>query len=692
MKSPQKQVRSNHSFKITNGLLILGLTTLVSSAADADHDSIRAAQTELRLLSLDELADLKVTSVSKKPERVSAAAAAIYVITQEDIHRSGATTLPEVLRLAPGLHVGRIDAHTWSVSARGFADQFANKLLVLIDGRSVYTPLFSGVYWDIQDTMLEDVDRIEVVRGPGGTMWGANAVNGVINVITKSARDTQGGLISGGGGTEERGVANFRYGGRLGEKAHYRVYGKYFNADDSVLASGAPADDPWWMGRGGFRTDWEPVEGSQLTLQGDVYSGRLKKTFSTFSLTPPYEPIINDLIKVDGGNVLSRFTRQFSDDANLSLQFYYDRTRRTGSLASEQRDTLDFDGQHRFRLGDRNEFIWGGGYRYSADEFAQSYNLTPGGFSQDAHLVNTFVQDEITLVPDKLRVMLGTKLEHNNFTGFEWEPSGRLSWTPHAHHTLWASVARAVRTPSLIESEGELTRQFIPPFTASPGLPTLPFPAVVLFQGSPNFRSEDLIAYELGYRVQPHPRLSLDAAVFYNVYDHLRSAESGTPSLQAATSPYVLVPVTPENNLFGETYGAELAAHWQAADWWHWQAGYTFLQMQLHKRPASRDTVLEAAEGNSPHHQFSIHSRMDLPGKVALDTGLRYVDALPSLNVSSYLVAEARIAWRPHKNVELAVVGRNLLDSQHSEFRSTILKAPGTEVQHSVYGSVLWKF
>ena len=398
---------------------------------------------DLAEISLDELVNLKVTSVSKKPENLSHAPAAITVITGEDIRRSGATTIAEALRLAPGLEVARQDSVSWAISSRGFNDIFANKLLVLVDGRSVYTPLFSGVYWDVQDTLLEDIDRIEVIRGPGAALWGANAVNGVINITTKTAKETQGGLVTGGGGTEERGFGSVRYGGKINDQSWYRVYAKYFNRDDSAMPAGGPAGDEWDGLRGGFRVDWEHSPPNLLTLQGDIYSGTEHQRYALATPTPPYSSLQPQKIQVAGGNLLGRWTHTFNEDADLRFQTYYDRTQRELEIFKEDRDTFDLDLQLHHPFGERQDIVWGLGYRHTDSyNLKSNFNLSFVPTDRKTEEYSALVQDEISLVRDRLRLTIGSKFEHNDYTGFEIQPSGRLLWTPHPRHSAWASISR----------------------------------------------------------------------------------------------------------------------------------------------------------------------------------------------------------------------------------------------------------
>jgi iron complex outermembrane receptor protein len=598
-------------------------------------------------LSLQQLMDIEVTSVSKRPEKLSETASAIQVITGEQIRRSGASSLPEALRLAGNLAVAQVDSRQWAISARGFNSTTANKMLVMIDGRTVYTPLYSGVFWDVQDTLMEDIERIEVISGPGSTLWGVNAVNGVINITTKLAKDSQGLFLEGGGGTELRHFGGFRYGGQVATNLHYRIYGKYFDRDGTVLSSGIDADDEWHMGQGGFRLDWEASPANLLTLQGDIYGGEMSVRGT------------NDNTAVNGGNVLGRWTHTISDDSDFKLKLYYDRTHRNvRDSFSEDLDTYDVDFQHRFPLGERNTIVWGLAYRLTEDNVGNSAALAflPPRLVQ--HTFSGFVQDEIVLVKDRLNVTLGTKVEHNDYSGVEYEPTVRLSWLITARQTAWAAVSRAVRAPSRIDRDFYV-----------PGTP--PY----LLAGGTNFNSEQLIAYELGYRIHAVEKVSFTVATFYNFYDELRSVDA------TSSGEFVLA-----NHFKGEVWGAELSVNYQATGWWRLHAAYNYVHKTLW--PTSGSVVASVREGNDPQNQFSAQSLMDLPGRFQFDITARFVDTLPSPNVPSYFTIGVRIA-RQFKNLELSVVGQNLLDDRHPEFGS---QASRHEIERSVYGKVTWRF
>lgn len=665
------------------------LAACAVSILSAVHIGVAEEADHLGDLSVEQLLDLKVTSVARREESVSRSPAAIYVITQDELRRSGARSISEALRLAPGLNVAQVDAHTSAVSARGFNDIFANKLLVLIDGRSVYTPLFSGVYWEVQDVVMEDIERIEVIRGPGAALWGANAVNGVINITTKRAALTQGGLLTMGGGTEERAFSSFRFGGKLGDDLHYRIFAKGLVNDDSEKLGGGTAHDGWRMGHVGFRLDWTPAE-NVITLQGDVYRGFEESFYQRLRSRPPYESYGDfSLDKMSGGNVLGRWTRELPNDGQLALQIYYDRTNREIAVLSEHRDTLDIDLQHRFAFGDVQTIVWGGGYRFGSDDIEGNFDISLRPASRSTNLFNAFLQDEVTIVKDRLLLTLGSKLEHNDFTGFEFQPSARLLWTPTARQSAWASFSRAVRTPSRTESDVFLRRD--PVIPANGLFPTSPA-VVTSISGSRDLVSEEVLAAELGYRIEATPSLSFDLALFYNEYTKIGSVEVGEPTLDLQSDPAQLNVVI-QNNLEAETYGGEIAATWQATPWWKWRANYSLLFANAHVADRGADTFDEhRTEGISPRNQAGVRSLLDLPHGFELDAGLRYVDALRALQVPSYFAVDLRLGWQMSESIGLSIVGRNLLDRRHSEFKPTTLGSEATEVERSIYGSVTIRF
>jgi len=634
-------------------------------------------------MSLSELGNLKVTTVSKEPEEVWRTPAAIYVITQEDIRRSGATSIPEVLRLAPGVEVARIDSDHWSVGIRGFGNELSRSLLVLIDGRSVYTPLFAGVYWEVQNLPLEDVDRIEVIRGPGGTIWGSNAVNGVINIITKKAKDTHGALVSIGGGNVDQGTGEFRYGGGNGKGFDYRLYGMGFSRGSELHLDHDPFDK-WQTGQAGFRTDWDMQSHGTLTVQGDIYKGDDGERVSVASYSPPFRNTVDSNAAVSGGNLLGHWKRELGVGSDVQIMAYFDRTSRMEPQFGEIRDTLDVDFLHHLTLPYHQDFLWGLGARWSPSDFIQlvpTINFTP--HQQTDKLYSAFAQDEIPIVENQLSLTLGSKLEHNIYTGFEVEPSARLLWTPTPRQTVWASVTRAVRTPSRVDEDVELTALLLP----NP----LAFLQVV---GNGHFFSEQLIGYEAGYRGLVTPKFYMDIATFHNDYNYLFSFGFQNATVSVETSPpppHLLLMFPIVNGIQGTTDGFEVAPDWRPERWWELKGSYSYLHMDLRRRPGNLDkgNVL-ADEGSSPQHQVVIQSLFNLPKHFEFDQTYRYVSALPALSVPSYGTADLRLGWRPTQHVEFSLSGQNLLQPQHVEFVSD----PGlpVEIMRSAYGKVTFRW
>lgn len=635
---------------------------------------------DLVQLSLEDLMTLEVTSASRKAQSLADTAAALFVITSEDIRRSGVTNIPDVLRMVPGVSVARIDSSKWAVTARGFNGRFARKLLVLIDGRSAYSPLFSGVFWDAQDTLLEDVERIEVIRGPGATIWGANAVNGVINIITKKAVDTTGGLVVAGAGSYERGFGAVRYGTDVGEWGAVRAYGKYFNRNELKAEDGRRADDGWDMGRGGFRLDGKSGQNS-FTLQGDIYNGTERETITSPDLAPPsYSAVRNADTTVGGGNILSRWTRSLADDSELSFQIYYDSNKRDiPQMFNDSTDTVDLDLLHRFWWGGRHETVWGGGFRFIDERIIGSNTLSFNPADRDERLYSTFIQDDITVFQDKLHLIIGSKFEHNVYTGFELQPSGRLIWTPSERLSLWSAVSRAVHTPSRGESDN-LLKQFAFPDPAGPANP----PMVVAVQGPGNLQAEVLMAYEAGVRIKASDRFTVDLAGFYNNYQRLIGVEdpAATPFV-AGPPPYVLAAFTLRNKDRGETWGGELAADWQAAEPWRLALAYSYI------------SATKMAGERPPSHQVSLRSQLELTKNIELDLWGRYVGSSEDYlenTLSDYLNLDARLGWRPINTLEFSLVGRNLLHQRLQEYHPEFIQTVPSGTAREVYGKVTWRF
>jgi iron complex outermembrane recepter protein len=675
--------------KAAGRVLLAGLTAGLLTMNAAAQSTQDVGPGDVAKMSVEDLMNIQVTSVSKRTQKVADAAAAVFVVTQEDIRRSGAASIPEALRLVPGLEVARIDENKWAIGSRGFNGRFDNKLLVLIDGRSVYTPLFSGVYWNVQDVMLEDVDRIEVIRGPGATLWGANAVDGVINIITKKAKNTQGTVVTAGAGNEERGSGGVRYGDKVGDTS-YRVYGKYFNWGPSEYPSGMTAHDEWDMLRGGFRADWTPTGANSMTLQGDIYQSRYGETLTVPSLSAPYSSTFPNDGNYSGGNILGRWNRS-SETSQMSLQMYFDNTTiADNSLFVDHQNIFDLDFQHGFHVGDSQQFVWGLGYRSIRDRNDSSFSVSLMPNQLTLNHFGAFIQDEIGLVDKRLRITIGSKFEHNDFTGFEVEPNARLLWTLTPNQSVWTAVSRAVRTPALTEEGLRLNSAVIPPGT--PQNPA-PLPAVVAVFGSHQFQSEDLLAYEAGYRVQATTSFSADIAGFYNNYSNLRSAEPGVPFIEGSPVPTdIVVPFVAENKMSGRTYGVEFFGDWRVARKWRVVGSYSYLQMDIHKNANSLDPTADIPNGSSPRHQWYLRSSLDLWKHFDQDTTLRFVDRLPSIGIPSYYSLDAHLGWRPHSRVEFSIGGQNLLNDKHFEFIPDFINTSPTEVKRTVYGSMTFRF
>jgi iron complex outermembrane receptor protein len=635
-------------------------------------------------MSIEQLMNESVTSVSKKETKLSEAPTAITVITQEDIRRSGMTTLPELLRMVPGLDVARIDANEWAISSRGFNQEFGRKLLVLIDGRTVYTPVTASVSWNAQDVVLEDLDRIEVIRGPGATLWGANAVNGVINIVSKKAKDTQGVLISGAVGTEEQPLTTIRYGGKVGDDWYYRIFVDHYDRAGFVDPMGNSTPDDWHSTHTGFRTDWEPDASRILTLQGDYYIGEAGESVTIPSFTAPFSTTSNVKDQNAGGNILGRWEQNFSERSGISFQTYFDHVQQDNGLSREYRNTFDAELQHRFGLGSRNDIVWGTGARYSrVEDTSPTFAISWDRESRDLHLFNIFAQDEITIIPDEWRLTLGSKFEHNSFTGFEVQPSARLLWTPTKNQTVWAAVSRATRTPSVFERDLRFNEAVIP---GAPGNP----PNLISVFGNPNIDEEKLVAVELGYRIAPTARLSFDATAFANFYEDLVNYEPDPVTFENSPAPpHVLIGSTLQNSLKGETYGTELTANWQVTDSWRLTGSYSLLKMYMHPY----NTLVE----ESPQQQVQIRSRLDLPWHLEFDAAAYYVDqinvpdGLGRADIGSYTRLDLGLAWHPKQNIEVGVWGQNLLDNQHPETVS-VKTSLRTEVPRGVIGKLSVRF
>jgi iron complex outermembrane receptor protein len=583
----------------------------------------------LSRLSIEELAEIEVSSVSKRPERLADAAASVFVITADDIRRSGATTLPELLRLAPNLQVARAGANTYAISARGFNNTSANKLLVMIDGRSVYTPLHSGVFWDVQDVMVRDIERIEVISGPGGTLWGANAVNGVINVITRPAGATDGTLVNAVVASDER-AFGVRHGRQLGPDAAVRLYGRVQRFDASERADGTSLRDAWDRRQVGFRADGGK-SGAGWRVQGDAYEGDAQGGSSADR-------------EVSGANLLGSVTRELGRRSRLRAQVFLDTyQRKQPGLFSQKLDTLDIDVQHQFAFGDSHELLWGGGLREHRDHAEGSALLGFVPVDSRLTLANVFAQDTISF-GERLKLTLGIKLERNDYTGLEVQPNARLAWKLGTHALLWSAISRAVRTPSRLDRDFFIFVNLPPPYGGR-------------LLGGYSFEAERLTAYEIGYRAQPTPSLSYSVTGFMHDYDRLRSIEP------TGSGDYVL-----GNGVRGRSHGLEAWGTYEVSKTWRIDAGLSLLRQRLRFASGSADPGLPGAGGNDPRHQVLLRSSWTLPRDVSLDVGVRAIGDLPNPRVPGYVSVDARVGWQVRPGLEVSLAAFNLLGERHAEF------------------------
>jgi iron complex outermembrane receptor protein len=642
-----------------------------------------AEQQDLTQLSLEDLGSIKVTSVGKKEQSLLKVGAAVYVITQEDIRRSGATNIPDVLRMVPGVDVAQLDANIWVVSIRGFSDRFGDKVLVLIDGRSVYTPTNSGVYWDQQDVPLEDIERIEVIRGPGGTVWGANAVNGVINITTMHAKATPGGLLSAGAGSNEAVQGLAQYGSTIGHVGTYRVFGKYFNVGSLTIPDGHRGADGWHLPHTGFRSDLDLSARDTMTVEGDLLETSEGETVSVvLANSLPQQATFNSRTRVGAGNLLGRWNRSLSNSSDVSLQAYFDDYDRHEEGGLEERHTFDLDFQHHLAIGCRNDVVWGLGYRVTSDDLTAKYSKSFVPQQRTDNLFGTFLQDEIRVL-DSLSFTVGAKVEHNGYTGFEFQPSAQLVWMPTRRQAIWASAARAIRQPARADTAIRID-------VATTPLDSGTF-AVTQIMGDPHRKAEELLGYQAGYRAQATKTLSFDVAGFFNRYHHLQSDEPGTPYLSSSPEPlHTVFPVLSTDRAHAQTYGAEVFANWNITGRWRVSPGYSFINMNFASDLSNQDPSVSTQAGDTPSHKFEIRSQLSLPRNLSWDNTLYYVGALPDQAVPAYRRLDTRVAWRLGETAEISLTGQNLLTPRHSEFGDdTPLH---TEMQRSVFGKMTWHF
>jgi iron complex outermembrane recepter protein len=656
------------------------LATLAGSTTAQNQSS------DLANMSVEDLMNVQVTSVSKKEQKISQTAAAIYVVTQEDIRRSGANNIPDLLRMVPGVNVAQINANVWAISVRGFNQEFSNKLLVMIDGRSVYQPTFSGVFWDVLNMPLEDVERIEVIRGPGGATWGANAVDGVINIITKKTSETRGGMVVAGGGSLDQGFGIAQYGGSAGNNTDYRIFAQYANYYHFPGLDGQSGGDGWHTLRGGFRTDSKLTAKDDLTVSGDLNTSRVDDINGAVeSVTSPTPVALFSETNVSGGFIQSVWDHRQSDRSDTTLQVSFDRYRRTDDLG-EARNTVNADFEHHFHWNDRQDIVWGVGYRYSASTTRGDllFSLLPADLN--TQLFSAFVQDEFTLVPDRLSLTVGTKIEHNYYTGFGVMPTIRAAWNVTSRGTAWVAVSRALRTPSSIDTASQLTVDgFVPP-----GGP----PVLIRIVGNPNFQDEKEIAYEAGYRTQLLDRLSFDFASYYNSYGQLETTEP-EPTFTETTPPplHVVMPFNYENLMHGETSGVEIFATWKVTDRWALTPAYGFEEIHMRLDPTSQDTsTVASVQGSSPRQWARLDSRLTLLHGLSWDASANFVGRLSNPSVASYTRVDTQLTWNLKEHLSASVVAQNLLRDEHIEFLNERGTGFTNYVKRSAYAKLIWRF
>lgn len=641
---------------------------------------------DLTSQSLEDLMDVQVTSVSKKEEKLSRAAAAIFVISAEDIRRSGATNIPDLLRMVPGMDVAQINANTWAISARGFNADFSNKLLVMLDGRPVYVPTFGGVYWDVLDVPLEDIERIEVIRGPGGTIWGANAVNGVINIITKKAADTQGALLVAGGGNLDQGFGTAQYGGAIGKNTDFRIYSKYLNQAELPGLPGLTGADGWHDLSGGFRVDSALSSQDTLSVLGGLYQGREGDPSHLLpSITSPGTQNADLITDLSGGFLQVGWNHIFSARSDTSLQISYDSFARHNAL-DETRNSINLDFQHHFLWGQRQTIVWGLDYRYSSSKTNGDLTISLDPADLNTQMVSSFIQDEIALRPDRLYLTVGTKLEHDYYTGFVLLPSVRMTWQPMVHQMFWAAISRAARTPASVDTAIRLN------FSGS----QLPdgTPALIGLVGNPRFQNEDALAFEAGTRTELLKRLSIDLSAYYNQYTHQETTEPSAPVFETTPPPpHLLIPSIYENLMHGETQGLEIAANWKVSDRWTLSPGYSFEQIHMHLDPSSEDTgSVAAAQGSSPESSAQLRSHFNLPANLEWDASAYFVGRLSDPDIPSYTRVDTALSWHFKEGVSISLVGQNLVRDLHLEFIDSTGASRSSLIKRSAYAKFTWQF
>ena len=663
-------------------LIVAGIALLAWPAVPA----CSAQAPDLTQKSLEDLMNIEVTSVSKKEQKTSEVAAAIFVISRDDIRHSGAQNIPDLLRMVPGLDVAQIDAGKWAISSRGFNGQYSNKLLVLMDGRTVYSPIFAGVFWDSQNVPLDSIERIEVIRGPGAAVWGSNAVNGVINIITLSAGNTQGGYISAGEGYASTGPETIRYGGKARNLGAYRVSAEGFHYSALPTFVGLDGQDDLSLVHGRFRVDSTLSAKDSLTTEGEAFRGNAGEiAFVPVSLLPPANATVALRDRYSGWNLLSRWQRNISPRSETSLQVYFDRTTREDSTYNIGQNIFDIDFQHHVLWGARQDIVWGLGYRTSSDEVNPTLRISATPQSQRTQLFSLFAQDEIAIRPDRVHLALSARLERNDYTGFDVQPSARLVWTPNSKNSVWGAVSGADRTPARTDTDFRVN------FEALPGPGNMP--VLVSLFGNPHFKNEQLTAFETGYRTMLTRQLSLDSTVFYNRYRDLTSVEPGAMRPETNPAPvHLLIPESFGNGLYGETHGIEAFADWKVASLWTLNPGYTFFAIHLHEFAASQDGTIPGTQGGIPDHQAQLRSSVSLPWNLQWNASAYFVNRLPAQSIPSYTRFDSGLSWLVGERVSLSLVGQNLLRDLHPEYSGPDSTVQSGMMRRAGYAKITWSF
>jgi iron complex outermembrane recepter protein len=659
-------------------LLLLGFASGASGQGQPQDSQERTGpQVLLKNLSLEELSKIELTTVSKESTEAFKTPAAIYVLTREDIARSGATTIPDLLRLVPGVEVAQVSGDKWAIGIRGFEGYLSKSVLVLIDGRAVYTPLFAGVYWEMQDTLIEDIAQIEIIRGPGGTIWGANAVNGVINIITRNARETRTSLVKAISGNVEQGTLAARFGAGTDTLA-YRIWGKGFTRGPQYHSDGSNFDD-WRSLHAGFRMDWKPTLRDSLAVSGGGYTTEAGSRLAISTFSPPAISNREANAGFYGQYLVSTWRRDFQSGSDLEVRAYFDRTDRRDLNYREIRDTVDVDFIHHLPRGP-HELIWGGGVHVSPSRFFQTVPTVDFTPAKDTYsVVSGFGQDTVSIFSNRLKATVGTKFEHNNFSNFEIQPSGRLAWTPTERQTFWASVTRAVRTPSRLEEGFQFSA------LAAPSVPLY-----LRLVGDGQFESEHLLGYELGYRTYLRNRGFVSFNSFYNQYDNLLSVENRPPAPEATPAPpHLVLPLFLRNGIKATTKGFELASLWDFNSWWRLKPSYSYLHLNASRAPGSNDaSTVNQLQGDTPSHKVVVQSFFTLPRAFNVDLTYRYVSAIPDQKVLAYSTGDIRVAKRISPALELSAVGQNLFQPHHPEYGG--LPGAIVEIRRSAYLKLTW--